>query len=56
MAKVDIGYAKAAKRVDVKRVKSCMWSILTKPEQAPNQFRFMAVLMKSDSQSCTYEI
>ena len=38
IAKIDIGYAKAAKKMDVKKLKSSMWSLLTIPDdQPPNE-------------------
>ena len=33
MNKIDIGYAKTAKKMDVKRLKASIWSILNKPEK-----------------------
>ena len=32
--KIDIGYAKTAKKMDIKRLKASMWSILNKPDSA----------------------
>lgn len=32
VAKIDIGYAKTAKKVDVKRLKNTMWNLLAVPE------------------------
>jgi len=32
VAKIDIGYAKTAKKMDVKKLKQAMWSLLTKDD------------------------
>ncbi len=34
VAKIDIGYAKTAKKMDVKRLKAVMWNILSTPTEA----------------------
>ena len=36
VAKIDIGYAKTAKKMDVKKLKAAMWGLLTK-EQNENK-------------------
>lgn len=33
VAKIDIGYAKTAKKLDVKRLKRTIWDILTENEE-----------------------
>ena len=33
VAQLDINYAKAAKKMDVKKLKSSMWNLLVKPEK-----------------------
>ena len=38
MQKIDIKYAKSAKRVDVKRLKSTIWNILTSKEKPVSIF------------------
>ena len=38
--KIDIKYAKSAKRVDVKRLKSTIWNILTSKEKPVSVFVF----------------
>ncbi|KAK3590125.1 hypothetical protein CHS0354_041175 [Potamilus streckersoni] len=37
VAKIDIEYAKTAKKLDVKRLKSTMWNVLTKHESSPEE-------------------
>jgi hypothetical protein len=44
VAKIDINYAKTAKRVDVRRLKTAMWSLLCSQEQAEKQVGFDSVL------------
>ena len=37
VAKIDIGYAKSAKKMDVRKLKSTMWNILTAIETEENK-------------------
>ncbi|KAL3863722.1 hypothetical protein ACJMK2_005465 [Sinanodonta woodiana] len=37
VAKIDIEYAKTAKKLDVKKLKSTMWNVLTKHELSPEE-------------------
>ena len=39
MAKIDIGYAKTAKRIDVKKLKASMWSLLTTSKSDEDKVR-----------------